>query len=199
MKNSIFILLIGVLLFACGPAAKQKRSERRLAKLIEKNPSLVKTDTIWADTLALVPKISDSIHITTSIDSAAVDSLTDHFSGRVDSTILDSLNKGFKDILGKSGDIDTNTITKTKAGTIRTHIRKKNGVLDVVVEVDPEPVKIKYPKIINKVQPVKYERKKWYEWGLSLVGKEKLTVFGSIFLAFIIFLIYRFIRKYLLS
>lgn len=201
MKNAFYKTLflggaiIGIIVFlsACTPEGKQRRSERKLTRLVKKNPSLIKTDTIYKDTTAMVPKISDSVRVETPVDSAAVDSLTDHFKASVDSAALDSLNKGFKTILGRAGDMDT-TIEN---GTTKIRIKKKKGVTDINIEVQPPPVKIKVPVIVNTVQPV--QRLKFHERMLYLISS-KIGPLGWCFvLIFLIIVVFWGIKKYILD
>lgn len=188
-----FLALLCLSLFSCTPEGKHRRSERKLARLVEKNPKLVKTDTVWRDTTAMVPKISDSVRVETPVDTAAVDSLTDHFKTSVDSVTLDSLNKGFKSILRRAGDIDT-TIDN---GTTRVRIKKKNGITDIAIEVQPPPVKMKVPVIVNTVQPI--QQLKFHERILYLITNKIGPLGWCFILIFLILVVSWGIKKYILD
>jgi len=80
MKYFIFISTL-LVLASCSP-------QRRLARLVEKHPELVRTDTVW--TTVTVP--ADTIRITEMVylkaDSAEIRLITDSLFALIDSTTL---------------------------------------------------------------------------------------------------------------
>ena len=179
-----------MLLFsACTPEGRQRRAEQRIARIAKKHPGVVKSDTTWTDTTVAVPVIKDSTTFSTGSDTAAVDSLTKKFEGKVQPEILDSLNEGFKAILDKAGDIDT-TIT---TGKTKIHYKKKKGKTTINVEVKPDPVPFKYPTKVNTIKPP--AALTWYERQLMKIGK-KVTETGIAFLGLLLlYFVYRIIKK----
>jgi hypothetical protein len=188
MRSIIFFLFIA-LVVSCGPAAKQKRSERRLAKLIEKNPGLVATDTIHKEIEVQPDTIQETFQGEIGPDLWPVDSLAGYFEGKVQPDVLDSLNQGFKGILERSGDIDTTF--KSERSTVR--LRKAGKKVQIDIESIPEPVKAKVPVIIKKIQPP--PALNWYEKIFLWMGKTVgLIGFGFLFLL-ILYITYRIIRN----
>lgn len=190
MKNLLILVLL-LIIAGCSPEAKIRKAERKMARLVKKHPELVKSDTTWKDTMVAAPAIKDSTEFITAIDTAAVDSLTNHFTGKVDSLILDSLNQGFKVILNKSGDIDTTVVSnKTKF-----HFKRRGTITKINIEVEPEPVKIKYPAVVKTVKPV--APLKIHERILMHISKKVGIVGMGLLFIILVYILYRII-KYLL-
>lgn len=194
MKKSLFyILLIWASIFfvlaSCTPEGNKRRAERKIGKLAKKY-NLVKTDTVKIDTTLVVPKIIDTvcIKIDPNASNKAVDTLINHFKGKVDSTVLDSLKEGFKVIIKKAGDIDT-TITK---GKNKYHYTKAGNDIKIDVEINPDSLHASIPVIINKIEPV--ESLSWYKRLQLRAGGFAMTFVGF----FIILLVLLLGRKFLL-
>lgn len=184
MKNKITIVyflglfwLMSLMILSCSP-------ERKLNRLLKKHPELIKSDTIKKDTLLDVPLIKDSAAFVAPLDTVAVDSLTNHFAGRVDSLILDSINRGVKNILKTASDFDT-TI---KTGKVKYRIKKKNGIIKIETEIKPDSIPFTYPQVVNNVTAEYIPA--WHEKALMWIGKKALTVaIVGICLLFLIFVV----------
>jgi hypothetical protein len=175
----------------CTPKQNSKRVKKQLNELIKLNPDLVTSDTLHKDTTLVMPGIKDTA--TVKNDSAAtfsqVDSLTGKFAGKVDSTALDSLNKGFKGILNKA--ITKDTIIRTKKGT-KVHIHESPTGMQVDIETDSLKKDFKYDTAITTVKPVQVLT--WWEEWLLKIGKETITVIGILLLFLIAYILYRILR-----
>jgi hypothetical protein len=135
------ILMMAIMVAACSP-------EQRLARLVKKNPQLVQMDTGFVNITVQADSVSDSLTFNRGPIASDVDSLTDKFTGKVSGPVLDSLNKGFKELL-KKGDIDT-TITTDKG---KFSIVSKNGRTTINATLQPEPFDTLVPVVINTVNP----------------------------------------------
>jgi hypothetical protein len=186
------IAIIGlVLIFGCTPEQKMRRAERKLARLVKKNPGLVKTDTIFKDTIVAVPIIKDSTEFITPLDTAAVDSLTGHFKGKVDSLVLDSLNQGFKGILEHAGDIDTTV----KSGKTKFIFKRRGTLTKITIEAEPEPVKIRLPMTVNAVKPI--PPLKWHERIFLKIGQTAGAIGFALLLLILIYIAYRILKGFI--
>lgn len=186
MKN--FIIIILLLAAACGPAAKERRAERKLAKLVKENPGLQKHDTAYVDTTLNSSQVHEIFQGEIKADLWPVDSLTGYFEGKVDSSDLDSLNQGFKAILSHSGDIDTTFVSKNS----KVHLKKQGKKLEVTLDVVPDPVKFKAPIAVNSVNPP--AALTWYENIFLQIGKTFGALGFALFLLILLFIIYRVAR-----
>jgi hypothetical protein len=187
MRNSIFIL---VLLFSCSPEAQQHRKEQKLARLVKENPNLVSRDTTFIDTTFKSSEVHETFEGQMTPDLWPVDSLTAGFKERVDSTDLDSLNRGFKKILTHANDMDTTF--KSKNSKIR--IKKEGKNITVDVDIVPDPVKAVIPVAVTNINPPAVLT--WYESFFLYIGK----IFGKmgfcLLLILIIYITYRVIRHF---
>ncbi len=187
----IYAFLIS-LLFSCGPAARQHRKEQRLARLIKKNPQLAKTDTVKSKISVDVPEINEHFTMELTPDLWPLDSMMEHFEGKVDPVALDSLELGFKEILAHNNDMDT-TI-KTKSSTIR--IKKVGNSVAVDVLTSPPDVKIEVPVAVTAVKPPAVLT--WYERIFMKIGKTIGVVGFSLLLLFLLYIAYRVVNGFLL-
>lgn len=183
-----FALMI-LTMISCVPLIKHERNERHIARLVKKDPSLVKTDSIFKDTSYKVPEIIDNLEVNLTgdslLDDYQVDLLTGRFRDKLDSNAIDTLNHGFKQILAHASDVDT-TIDDGKE---KIHIQKKGKNIKITTDVIPPPLKIKEVIQVNTITPIKPAT--WYEKVFMKVGK---TVTTSVF-SFLIILILYFIFK----
>jgi hypothetical protein len=186
MRNSIFILLL--LFCACSPEARKHRNEQKLARLIKENPDLVRHDTTFVDTIVKSPDVHDHFEGQNTPDLWPVDSMTAHFKEKVDSTTLDSLNHGFKEILVHSGDMDTTLKSKNS----KIHIKKHGKDLAVDVDVTPDPVKIKVPEAITNINPPPVLT--WYENIFLQIGKTFGIIGFSLLLLLVLYILYRILK-----
>jgi hypothetical protein len=187
LSKILFILTL-IFLSACGPAAKLRKAERKLAKLVKENPDLVKTDTIWKDTTFQPDTIHELFQGEIGPDLWPVDSLTGYFEGKASPDVLDSLNRGFKGILEHSGDMDTTF--RSKKSTVRVIKNGKNLTVDV--ETVPDPIKAEVPVEVNTVTPV--TPLTWYETFFLHIGQTVGALgFGLLFLI-LAYIIYRFVK-----
>ena len=185
----IYILIILSLLFSCGPAARQHRKEQKLARLLKENPALAKTDTTKVGTIINVPAIHDRVEIELQPDLQAADELMNRLNGKVDSSLLDTLNQGFKAILEHSGDVDTTLHTETS----KIHIKKKGKKLTVDVITQPQPLKIEIPVAVTNINVPPVELR-WYEKAFKWV-RNTIGILGfSLLFLLLLYLVYRFIK-----
>jgi hypothetical protein len=192
MKILIKILLVCIVVSSCGPQAKLRRAERKIARIEKKNPGVITIDTVWKDSTVTSPVIKTSVEIennTAQSDTAAVDSLTSKFADKVQPEILDSLKHGFETILSKSGEIDT-TVTN---GETKIHYKRKSGKTNINIETTPPPIKIKYPVAIKEVKPP--AALNWYERLILKIGKDTLSILGALLVLIILYVLYRIAKK----
>lgn len=193
MKNIFYILIIGfILIVSCSPEAQRHRQEQKIARLLKKNPQLINQDTVKKEIDIDVPQICDTAQIILKSDSSKVDSLTDHFSEKVDKVTLDSLEYGFKDILKHSGDIDT--LVKAKKSTFR--IKKKGNDLTVEIVTDPYKLKVNVPVFVTNIKVPEIELR-WYEKMFKWVHKTLSMIEWSLLILLILYIVYRVIKHML--
>lgn len=138
------LIIILSLCFLSGCAifqSREKRSEKKLAKLLRENPNLITEDsTEQIDSIQ-----PDSIN--NHIEFEHGDSTTDlNFLG-LDSAKTQQINNLLKKEL-HAGDIDTTIESTSKAGTTKTRIIRNGNKTSVTTQVKPR--QIQYTKRIVK-------------------------------------------------
>lgn len=189
MRLLIYVLIISVVLSGCIFTGGKTRAERKLARLIKKHPELVKNDSTSIDTNITVPPVDINTGFNVEPMDSAVDNLTARFNGKADGALLDTLNKGFKEILRHQLTFKKSAVTDN-GDTL--DINSQGGTVLIKGRITPPAVNFetKVPKTV--ISPP--AANSWYDEMFIWFG-HKFSHFGfaalGLFFLWLVFLLLR--------
>jgi len=162
MKSTTFTFLLGialsVLLGSCNPfltkeARKKKRCNRKLERVVEKCPDLLKTDTIEVPFEVKVPELTIKDSIRVIIDSSKVDSLVNKLNAlKSNETKIKYITRFIEQ------NFKLDTLIEDSLYSMRIQI--VNGVIIPEITIKERNIKGTTITEVEKVSPIELT---WYE------------------------------------